>query len=150
MVKFKTLDDKLVKVEVELVEIFCVVKDFFNGDFDDHELENTVFPLPNVSSYILNHIVYVCKLSLAVISKYEAVEKQRQEFETNFFGQLSDKTIVDLVKAADYLEIEEVLDFVMPSVRKRFRLGDDKGVEFVYTAEAEAILLRRAASARKR
>ena len=78
------------------------------------------------------------------------MEKERQEFETIFFGQLTDKTIFDLVKAADYLEIEEVLDFVIPSVRKRFRLGDDKGVEFFYTAEAEAILLRRAASARKR
>ena len=49
-----------------------------------------------------------------------------------------------MVKAADFLENKELLDSVMPSFRKRFGLGDDKGIGFVYTAEIEAILLRRA------
>ncbi|KAM4080484.1 hypothetical protein ACJW30_11G019900 [Castanea mollissima] len=80
-------------------------------------------------------------------SKYLAFEKERQKFETEFFGRQSDEAIVKLVKAADFLEIKELLDSVMPSFRKRFGLGDDKGVDFVYSAEAEEIFRRRAAPA---
>ena len=76
--------------------------------------------------------------------RYWALEKEMQEFETRFFGRQSDETIVKLVKAADFLENKELLDSVMPSFRERFGLEDDKGVHFVYTAEVEAILLRRA------
>lgn len=128
---------------VEIARMCGVVRDFY--DLDRPDVENAdPFPLPNVRSDIVVNIVLASKMLLELRSIYEAVEKERQELEANFFDQLSDKTIVDLVKAAGYLEIEEVLDFVMPSVRKRFGLGDDEGVEFVYTAEAEA------ASARKR
>ena len=146
---FITSDGELVKVPVATATMFGIVKAFVDGELDDPELENTVWPLPNVSSYVLDIVVYACKKLLELRSRYDAVEKERQEFDVEFFGQQSDETIVELVKAADYLEIEELLDFVMPSFRKRFGLGDDKGVEFVYTAEAEAILLRSAASARK-
>ncbi|KAL4598070.1 hypothetical protein ACB092_11G032400 [Castanea dentata] len=79
--------------------------------------------------------------------KYQALEKERQKFETEFFGRQSDEAIVKLIKAADFLEIKELLDSVMPSFRKRFGLGDDKGVDFVYSAEAEEIFRRRAAPA---
>ena len=94
-----------------------------------------VCPLPHVRSSALSVIVNACKVRLAVSSKYEAVEKERQDFETDFFDQQSDRTIVELVKAVDCLGIEELLDFVMPSFRKWFGLGDEKGVEFVYEAE---------------
>ncbi|KAF3961100.1 hypothetical protein CMV_014253 [Castanea mollissima] len=139
MVTFITSDDKQVKVAVEIARMSGVVRNFYDGDLDRPEVENAdPFPLPNVRSDIFVNIVLASKILRELRSIYEVVEKERQELEANFFGQLSDKMIVDLVKAADYLEIKEVLDFVMPSVRKRFRLGDDKGVEFVYTAEAEA------------
>ena len=79
-----------------------------------------------------------------LLLRYWALEKEMQELETRFFGRQSDETIVKVVKAADFLENKELLDSVMPSFRKRFGLGDDKGIGFVYTAEIEAILLRRA------
>lgn len=147
MAAFITSDGERFQVPVAIAMMFGIVKAFFDGELDDPELENTVWPLPNVSSYVLDIVVYACKKLLELRPKYDAMEKERQKFDVQFFGQQTDETIVEQVKAADYLEIEELLDFVMPSFRTRFGLGDDNGVEFVYTAEAEAILLRSAARA---
>ena len=148
MFTFKTSDEKLVKVPVVIVRMFTVVEAFYNGDLA--EPENNSFPLPNVRSSALSVIADACEVFPTFSSKYKAVEKERQEFEADFFGQQSDEAIVELVKAADYLEIQEFLDFAMPSFRKRFGLGDDKGADFVYSVEFETILLKRAASARTR
>ena len=152
MFTFKTSDGELFELPEEIVRMFPVVRMFCDGAIDDPAVaeKNSSFPLPNVRSSDLSVIVNACKVYLAVSSKYEAVEKERQEFEADFFGQQSDETIVELVKAADYLYIQELLDFVMPIFRKRFGLGDDKGADFVYSDEFDTILLRRAASARTR
>ena len=42
------------------------------------------------------------------------------------------------IKAADYLDSKVLLAFLMPSFKRRFELGDDKGVEYVYTEDVEA------------
>ena len=151
MFTFETSDGEQVALPVEIVKMFNVVKNFYDVDLDDPAVpENSSFPLPIVHSTDLCVIVNACKLYLSVSSKYEAVEKERQEFEADFFGQQSDETIVKLLKAADYLYIQELLDFVMPIFRKWFGLGDDKDAHFVYSDEFDTILLRRAASARTR
>ena len=47
MVTFKISDGELVKVPVEIVRMFTVVKDFYNGDLDDPaEPENSSLPSP--------------------------------------------------------------------------------------------------------
>ena len=149
MFTFKTLDNETVKVPVEIARMFNVVTIFYNGDLDDlAEPENSSFTLPIVRYSDLSLIVKACEVCLAVSSKREAVEEERQKFEANFFGQQSDETFVELVKAADFLFIQDLLDFVMPIFRKRFGLGDDKVADFVYTDEFDTILLRRAASAK--
>ena len=147
---FKTSDNELVKVPVAIASMFGIVKNFFDGNLDDLELENTEYwpwYIKNVSSYILNIVVYACKKLLELFWKYHGVKKERRKFDVEFFDQRTDETIVELVEAAVYLGIEELLDFVMPSFRKKFGLGDDKGVEFIFTVEFETILQSRAASA---
>ena len=147
MVTYKTSDGELVKVPVEIAMMFAAVKPSDDGDLDGTELENKFWPISNLSSYDLNLVVYACRKLLDLRSKDDALKKERQEFDVEFFGQQTDETIVEHVKAANYLGIKELLDFEMPSFRKWFGLGDDKGVDFVYMAEFETILLRRAASA---
>ncbi|XP_030967330.1 SKP1-like protein 1 [Quercus lobata] len=164
MVTLKTSDGEEIKVPVAIAMKFVPVREFFMGDLDRPEVENAApFPLSNVDSLTLAEIVFFNQRSLyfhsklkeiveeeplwELLLKYWPVEKKMQEFKAWFFGRQSDETIVKLVKAADFLENKELLDSVMPSFRERFGLEDDKGVHFVYTAEVEAILLRRAASA---
>ena len=164
MVTLKTSDGEEIKVPVVIAMKFIPVREFFIGDLDRPEVENAApFPLSNVESLTLAEIVFFNQRSLYFRSKFKALveeepfwelllrywalEKEMQEFETRFLGRQSDETTVKLVKAADFLENKELMDSVMPSFRKRFGLGDDKGVGFVYTAEVEAVLLRRAASA---
>ncbi|KAM4070891.1 hypothetical protein ACB094_11G019600 [Castanea mollissima] len=177
MVTFITSDGEEVKVPVAIAMEFKTMIEFLEGDLDRPEVENAPFPLSNVDSQTLRRIVDFTRDSLLwrsryealekerlvelpskylaldiarefeLPSKYQALEKERQKFETEFFGRQSDEAIVKLVKAADFLEIKELLDSVMPSFRKRFGLGDDKGVDFVYSAEAEEIFRRRAAPA---
>ncbi|KAF3955755.1 hypothetical protein ACB098_11G021000 [Castanea mollissima] len=163
MVTFITSDRKEVKVPVAIAMEFDTVRKFFDGDLDRPEVENAApFPLSKVDSLTLAEIVFFNQKSLYFRPKFEAVNKepllhifleiylplakQWEDFEAWFFCQQSDETIVKLVKAADFLENKELLNSVMPSFRKRFGLGKDKGVVFVYTAEAEAIFLRRAGS----
>lgn len=100
MVTFKTSDDKQVKMPVEIARMCGVVRDFY--DLDRPDVENAdPFPLPNVRSDIFVNIVLASKMLLELRSIYEAVEKERQELEANFFDQLSDKTIVEFVYTAE-------------------------------------------------
>ncbi|KAK7822395.1 hypothetical protein CFP56_036555 [Quercus suber] len=131
MVTLKTSDGEEIEVPVAIAMKFVPVREFFIGDLDRPEVENaSPFPLSNVDSLTLAEIVFFNQRSLYFRSKSEAVG----ENEAGFRG-VSDETIVKLVKAADFLENKELLDSVMPRFRKRFGLGDDKGVGFVYTAE---------------
>ena len=138
MATFKTSDGMLVKVPVEIAKMFYPFK-----DSDDDDLEREPWDISDVSSDVLNIVVCACRYLRDRRSENVAL----QEFDYKVFGQQTDETIVEHVKAANYLEIKALLDFEMPSFRKWFGLGDDKGADFVYTAEFETILLRRAASA---
>ena len=156
MFTFKTKDNVTVEVPLKIAKMFNVVTIFYNSNLDDLvEPETSNFTLPNVSHRDLSLVVKYCEEYFEGCEEYfegcskrKAVEEDWQKLEANFFGQLSDETFVELVKAADYLFIQDLLDFVMPSFRKRFGLGDDKVADFVYTDEFDTILLKRAASAK--
>ena len=148
MVTFITSDGEEVQVPVAIATEIGIVSEYYDGDLNRPEVKNAeLFPLPNENSHILLSVRQLLSSKLEFDSKLEALEKEEQEFKAEFLGRQTDETIVELVKAADYLRIEKLLDFMMPSVRKRFGLGDDKGVDFVYKAEFETILLTRAALA---
>ncbi|XP_075644973.1 SKP1-like protein 14 [Castanea sativa] len=148
MVTFRSSDGEEVQVPVAIATEIGIVSKYYDGELNRPEVENAdLFPLPNVKSHVLRFILDLLRAKLEFDSEFEALKTTVKEVKAEFFGlQTDDETVVELVKAADYMRIEKLLDFMMPCVRKRFGLGDDKDADFVYTAEFETILLRRAAS----
>ena len=139
-ITLKSADDKLFMVKEAIAMEFGVVKFFLE---DSTDLESTVIPLLNVSGSVLGRVIHYCEKSLShhsilppstVLHSFERVAELILDDE-------NDKSIVELVKAADYLDIKVLLGFLMPSFKRIFGLGNDKGVEYVYTEDAEAQLL---------
>ncbi|XP_050280286.1 SKP1-like protein 14 [Quercus robur] len=139
-IMLKSADDKLFMVKEAIAMEFGVLKFFLE---DSTDLESTVIPLLNVSGSVLGRVIHYCEKSLilhlilppsTLLHLFERVAELILDDE-------NDKSIVELVKAADYLDIKVLLTFLMPSFKRRFELGDDKGVEYVYTEDVEARLL---------
>ncbi|KAM4080483.1 hypothetical protein ACJW30_11G019800 [Castanea mollissima] len=145
-ITLKSADDKLFMVKEAIVMEFGVVK-FFLGNSTN--LESTAIPLLNVSGSVLGRVIHYCEksLSLHLILPPSTLLHLFERVAELILDDEDDESIVELVKAADYLDIKVLLAFVMPSIRKRFGLGDDKAVDFVYSAEAEEIFRRRATPA---
>ena len=139
-ITLKSADDKLFMVKEAIVMEFGVVKFFLE---DSTDLESTVIPLLNVSGSVLGRVIHYCEksLSLPSILPPSTVLHSFERVAELILDDENDKSIVELVKAADYLDIKVLLAFLMPSFKRRFGLGDDKGVEYVYTEDAEARLL---------
>ena len=119
---------------------FGVLK-FFLEDITD--LESTVIPLLNVSGSVLGRVIHYCEKSLSLhsILPPSTVLHLFERVAELILDDENDESIVELVKAADYLDIKVLLAFLMPSFKRRFELGDDKGVEYVYTEDVKAQLL---------
>ncbi|KAB1216900.1 SKP1-like protein 10 [Morella rubra] len=126
------------------------VKSFFE---DDGVSYDSVIPLPNVSARALSRVVLYCTRSLDFGAKSTAaideddkkkVKEEREAFEVEFVGEENDEGIKELVLAANYLNIKDLLDFLNQSVANRIQ---NKSVEYVrrffgiendYTPEEEA------------
>ena len=139
-ITLKSADDKLFMVKEAIVMEFGVVKFFLE---DSTDLESTVIPLLNVSGSVLGRVIHYCEksLSLPSILPPSTVLHSFERVAELILDDENDKSIVELVKAADYLDIKVLLAFLMSSFKRIFGLGNDKGVEYVYTEDAEAQLL---------
>ncbi|XP_075658791.1 SKP1-like protein 14 [Castanea sativa] len=131
-ITLKSADDKLFMVKKAMVMEFGVVKFFLE---DSTDLESTAIPLLNVSGSVLGRVIHYCEksLSLHLILPPSTLLHLFERVAELILDDENDKSIVELVKAADYLDIKVLLAFLMPSFKRRFGLGDDKGVEYVYT-----------------
>ncbi|GMY21905.1 SKP1-like protein 14 [Fagus crenata] len=140
---------------------FLTAKSYFK---DDAVSENTAMPLPNVSGFALAPVIDYCQRSLEIRAKLppvpapdtEASEEEKEaerkvkeemnEFETEFLKEESNEGIKELILAANYLNIKEMLEFLNQSVADRIK---NKSVEYVrrffgiesdYTPQEEAQL----------
>ncbi|XP_023924370.1 SKP1-like protein 1 [Quercus suber] len=130
-ITLKSADDKLFMVKEAIAMEFGVLKFFLE---DSTDLESTVIPLLNVSGSVLGRVIHYCEksLSLHLILPPSTVLHLFERVAELILDDENDESIVELVKAADYLDIKVLLAFLMPSFKRRFELGDDKGVEYVY------------------
>ncbi|KAF3945562.1 hypothetical protein CMV_028076 [Castanea mollissima] len=102
---------------------------------DSADLESAaVIPLPNVSSSVLGRVIHYCEKSpsLHLMHPPSTEPHSFEQVAELILDDENDKSIVELVKAADYLDIKVLLAFLMPSFKRRFELRDDKGVEYFY------------------
>ena len=147
MIALRSADGEEYSVNKAMVMEFGVVKFVLE---ERANLENSEpIPLPNVSGPVLERVIHYCNISLDLhwvfppshlLLYFEGVAVLKLRDENN-------RSIVELVKAADYLEIKVLLAFLMPSFKRRFELGDDKGIDYVYSQDIEYQLLYKAALA---
>ena len=161
-ITLKTADGEIFEVEEAVAMEFATVKSFFE---DDAVSATTPMPLPNVSGSALSRVITYCRRSLEIRSKLpspsppasaaEAVgegdleaektaKQERKDFEAEFLKDESNEDVKELILAANYLNIKELLDFLCRSVAMRIQ---NKSVEYVrkffaiegdYTPEEEA------------
>ncbi|KAL0009363.1 hypothetical protein SO802_010865 [Lithocarpus litseifolius] len=161
-ITLKTADGEIFEVEEAVAMEFATVKSFFE---DDAVSATTPMPLPNVSGSALSRVITYCRRSLEIRSKMpppvsaadaavgegdleaeKAAKQERKEFEAEFLKDESNEDVKELILAANYLNIKELLDFLCRSVAVRIQ---NKSVEYVrkffaiegdFTPEEEARL----------
>lgn len=158
-ITLKTADGEIFEVEEAVAMEFATVKSFFE---DDAISATTPMPLPNVTGSALSRVITYCRRSLEIRSKMppapaaadavgegdseaeKAAKEERKDFEAEFLKDESNEDVKELILAANYLNIKELLDFLCRSVAVRIQ---NKSVEYVrkffaiegdYTPEEEA------------
>jgi S-phase kinase-associated protein 1 len=162
-ITLKTSDGEVFEVEEAVAMEFVTVKSFFE---DDAVSQSTPMPLPNVSSFALSRVIVYCRRILEIRAKLptvstasdaeageeelkeaeKKVKEERKAFEAEFLKEESNEGIMELILAANYLDIKEMLEFLNQSVANRIQ---NKSVEYVrnffgiendFSAEEEAKL----------
>jgi S-phase kinase-associated protein 1 len=101
-----------------------------------------VIPLPKVTGRILARVVDYCTCHYA--AAHAVVNPDLERFDTDFIGGVDYNTLIDLILAANYLEVPRLLDLACKTVadqmrgktveemRAHFKIAND------YTPEEEA------------
>ncbi|KAB1199094.1 SKP1-like protein 1A [Morella rubra] len=133
-ITMRTAEGQVFEVDEAVAMEFQTVKSFFE---DDSVSYDSVIPLPNVSTRALSRVVFYCKRSLDFGAKSAAAideddkkkaKEEREAFEVEFVRDEDDEEIKELVLAANYLNIKDMLDSLNQSVANRIQ---NKSVEYV-------------------
>ncbi|GMY33235.1 SKP1-like protein 20 [Fagus crenata] len=138
-ITLKTSDGEEFLVEEAVAMEFVTVKSFFEEEGDS---QSTPMPLPNVSSFALSRVIVYCRRILDIRAKLptgeageeelkeaeKKVKEERKAFEAEFVKDESNEAIRELILAANYLDIKEMLQFLNQNVADRIQ---NKSVEYV-------------------
>ena len=134
-VKLRTAEGEIVEVEEAVAMELETVKNFFDDDGITHD---TVIPLLNVTSSPLAKVIQYCRRSVEFRAKLAGafddeaaqrkVEKERKEFEAEFVSEESNESVKELILAANYLNIKDMLSSLNQVVADRIK---NKSVEYV-------------------
>ncbi|KAL6196808.1 hypothetical protein ACLB2K_032421 [Fragaria x ananassa] len=127
-ISLKTSDDEVFESEENVAMEFGTVKAFFG---DDGVSRDMVMPIPNVHSKELTRIIDFCTKHLALKPKAdhdEAGKKELRKFYAVYVKEDTTERIMELILAADYLNVNDFLDLLNQSVADRIK---NKSVEYV-------------------
>jgi S-phase kinase-associated protein 1 len=131
-VKLKADDGEIFEVEEAVAMELQTVKSFFD---DDGVSYDTVVPLLNVSSTALAKVIQYCRRALELRAKSgddegvnEKAREEREGLEAELVREESDEGIKELILAANYLNIKDMLSFLCRAVGDRIK---NKSVECV-------------------
>jgi S-phase kinase-associated protein 1 len=100
-VKLKSSDDEMFEVEEAVALEVQAVKKMIEDTGMDHPI-----PLPNVSSEILAKVIEYCKFDV------DNHKRATLEDEIKDFVKVDPATLFDLILAANYLNIKDLLDLI--------------------------------------
>ncbi|KAJ0043930.1 hypothetical protein Pint_18110 [Pistacia integerrima] len=122
----KTADGQLFEVDEPVAMEFEIVKSFF--DENEDAADDTVVPLPNVSAEPLAGIIEFCKAHVEFRANGAAGKDEVKKFNAEYIKEKSNEQLKELILAANYLNIKEMLDFLTETIANRLK---NKSVEYV-------------------
>ncbi|GMJ02827.1 SKP1-like 14 [Hibiscus trionum] len=130
-------DEQEFEVEEAVVMEIGVVKTYFEDNPDSCD---EPIPLPNVKSEYLLKVIEYCKWHL------DQEDEEAKEFDRELFNTLDNEGMLQMLLAANYLDVKDLLEMLTQAVADRIA---NKSVEYVrrffgiendYTPEEEAEL----------
>ncbi|XVE53427.1 hypothetical protein DITRI_Ditri03aG0002300 [Diplodiscus trichospermus] len=142
-ITLRTADNHEFEVDEAIAMEFGTVKTFFD---ENPDASREPIPLPNISSQYLSIIIEYCKSHLAfrVRESSSSVEDGAKAYDEELIKSLDNESLKELILAANYLNIKDMLDMLNQGVADRIK---NKSVEYVrrffgiendYTPEEEA------------
>ncbi|EOY17275.1 hypothetical protein QUC31_001403 [Theobroma cacao] len=144
-ITLRTADNHEFEVERAIAMEFGTIKTFFDENPDASE---DTIPLHNVSSTCLSAIIEYCKSHLAFRAgdTSSSIDEQVRTYDEEFVKARDNESLKEMILAANYLNIKELLDMLNQAVADRIK---NRSVEYVrrffgiendYTPEEEAAL----------
>ncbi|KAF6144597.1 hypothetical protein GIB67_006089 [Kingdonia uniflora] len=142
MFKLKSSDDESFEVEEVVAVQSLTIKHLIEDG-----CANNAIPLPNVTSNILAMVIEYCKKHVGSSEENKMVDEDLKTWDTEFM-KTDQATLYDLILAANYLNIKNLLDLTCQTVadmikgktpeeiRKTFNIVND------FTPEEEAEVRR--------
>ncbi|OMO89452.1 SKP1 component [Corchorus olitorius] len=135
-ITLRTADNQQFEVDEDIAMEFVTVKTFFD---ENPDAAQEPMPLPNVSAKCLSAIIEYCK-------ERRAANDEAGTFSEEFVKAMDSESLKEMILAANYLNIKDLLDMLNQAVADRIK---NKSVEYVrrlfgiesdYSAEEEAQL----------
>ncbi|OIW01586.1 hypothetical protein TanjilG_23897 [Lupinus angustifolius] len=125
-ISLKTCDGDVFEVSPAIAKQMQTIQSFVEDD--SFVATTTVIPLPNVTSFQLTKIIDY--LNYHHNGKAVAVDRKvaAKKFDEEFVKELDHEQLKELLLAANYLNVKDVLDFLCQAVAD---LIQDKSVKFV-------------------
>ncbi|KAF7803909.1 berberine bridge enzyme-like 13 [Senna tora] len=149
-IPMKTQDGVTFQVDFEVAMEMETVRSFIE---EDDSLEPSTIPLPNVSSNMFTKVIHYIRTHMEFREKAKNSSKKNVEtediataYDKKFLENLNDDEIKQLLMAANYLNVKDLLDFLNQGIANRIQ---DMSVEDVrnffgiindYTPEEEQAL----------
>jgi len=119
-VTLKSSDDETFEVEQEVANMSETIKNLI----EDAAADNDVIPLPNVSGKDLGKVIEYCKFKVSSKKKNSdgvlMSEDEVKNWETEFV-KVDQGTLFQLILAANYLNIKDLLDLTCFTVASMIR-----------------------------
>jgi S-phase kinase-associated protein 1 len=152
-VELMSKDGQSVQVDRKWIEMSGLVKDMLDdGDEDEDDVPSV--PVPNVDMHILKRVIDYCRYHHN--NRAEEIEKPLKgvvedvicDWDKNFLKDMDQSVLVELIMAANYLNIKDLLDLTCAKVASLIKgkspeqIREMFGIENDFTPEEEAKIVR--------
>ncbi|CAL0322613.1 unnamed protein product [Lupinus luteus] len=125
-ISLKPCDGDVVEVSSTIAKQMQTIQSFVEDD--SFISTTTIIPLPNVTAFQLSKIIDYLNYHNNDKAATNDVKDSNKKFDEEFLKELEHDQLKELLHAANYLDVKEVLDFLCQAVAD---LIQDKSVKFV-------------------
>lgn len=144
VVILQSMDGQEFRMEVKVAKMSETIKNLIEDAGVDH-----VVPLPNVTGKIFAKVVEYCKyhtehpVSVVTEEKEKRIDDDIIGWDLDFTVNVDQQTLFELILAANYLDIKDLLDMLCKTIAKQLvgktpqQIKDMFGIKVDFTPEEE-------------